>query len=305
MTGSKVGAERGIIPRAIEELLQQSKALKELGWQISLNASIVELYNEDLRDLLANANGKNSSSTVVASQPNSGSIADKKEKYKIMRHDGRVVVSGLTNLSIPTDEYEEGVNKFQKLLDISSQVRTTAATGMNEMSSRSHLIVMIDVSGTYTIPANGQMPSQTKTLHGGLRLCDLAGSERLDRTNTLHDATRLKETVNINKSLSCLADVFLALSSKASHVPYRNSKLTMLLQDCLSGDGKSLMFVNVSPTPASAQETLCSLRFANQVSYFVDATEDSLSFFFFLFLGESSRTWKGSKAYDNYCYPTS
>ncbi len=67
-------------------------------------------------------------------------------------------------------------------------------------------------------------------MKGGLRLCDLAGSERLDRTGTLNDATRLKETVNINKSLSSLADVFIALGNKQSHVPYRNSKLTMLLQ---------------------------------------------------------------------------
>jgi hypothetical protein len=65
---------------------------------------------------------------------------------------------------------------------------------------------------------------------GGLRLCDLAGSERLDRSETLNDSTRLRETVNINKSLSCLADVFTALSNKQQHVPYRNSKLTRLLQ---------------------------------------------------------------------------
>lgn len=103
-------------------------------------------------------------------------------------------------------------------------------------------------------------------MRGGLRLCDLAGSERLDRTGTLNDSTRLKETVNINKSLSSLADVFIALANKAPHIPYRNSKLTTLLQDCLSGDGKALMFVNVSPTMASGHETLCSLRFASQVS---------------------------------------
>ena len=103
-------------------------------------------------------------------------------------------------------------------------------------------------------------------MQGGLKLVDLAGSERLDRTGTLNDAVRLKETVNINKSLSSLSDVFTALSNKAPHIPYRNSKLTLLLQDCLSGDGKALMFVNVSPTLASSQETLCSLRFANQVS---------------------------------------
>jgi hypothetical protein len=85
-------------------------------------------------------------------------------------------------------------------------------------------------------------------------------------TGTANDAARLKETVNINKSLSCLADVFVNLGNKSSHIPYRNSKLTMLLQDCLGGDGKSLMIVNISPTQASAGETTCSLRFADQVS---------------------------------------
>ncbi|CAN0144752.1 unnamed protein product, partial [Ectocarpus sp. 4 AP-2014] len=101
---------------------------------------------------------------------------------------------------------------------------------------------------------------------GVLHLVDLAGSERLDRSGVGNDAQRLRETQAINKSLSCLADVFSALSAKASHVPFRNSKLTYLMQDCLSGDGKALMFVNLSPTAASANESVCSLRFANQVS---------------------------------------
>lgn len=77
---------------------------------------------------------------------------------------------------------------------------------------------------------------------------------------------RARETCNINKSLSCLGDVFAALARKQAHVPYRNSKLTFLLQPCLGGDGKTLMFVNINPEPASAGETLCSLRFAGQVN---------------------------------------
>jgi kinesin family protein C1 len=73
-------------------------------------------------------------------------------------------------------------------------------------------------------------PTNGIKMNGGLRLVDLAGSERLDRSGVLSNAVRLKETVNINKSLLCLTDVFLALSAKTSHVPYRNSKLTLLLQ---------------------------------------------------------------------------
>jgi len=101
-------------------------------------------------------------------------------------------------------------------------------------------------------------------LKGQLNLVDLAGSERLARSGATGD--QAKETVAINKSLSSLADVFAALGRKASHIPYRNSKLTYLLQPCLSGDGKTLMMVNLSPTEASYQESLSTLRFAKQVN---------------------------------------
>jgi len=272
MTGERLGNQRGIIPRSIEELLQQSQKLQDSGWEIQLCVSIVELYNEELRDLLHSSNNRTGANTSTNG-----------EKFKIIRqNNGRVIVTGLSSMPITTTDYDEGLHQFYELLERASQIRSTASTNMNETSSRSHLIVMIDVIASY-VSQNGF--GQKVILNGGLRLCDLAGSERLDRTNTLNDSARLKETVNINKSLSCLADVFLALGNKQSHVPYRNSKLTMLLQvsfsctfsnlyyvnicmilqDCLSGDGKSLMFVNVSPTVASSPETLCSLRFANQV----------------------------------------
>jgi kinesin family protein C1 len=113
---------------------------------------------------------------------------------------------------------------------------------------------------------NGYNTDSGAIVNGALNLCDLAGSERLDRSGAGADATRLKETQAINKSLSCLGDVFNSLATGASHVPYRNSKLTYLLQDCLSGDGKALMFVNLSPTTASSGESLCSLRFAQRVN---------------------------------------
>merc|ERR1712113_1383471 len=101
-------------------------------------------------------------------------------------------------------------------------------------------------------------------LHGALHLVDLAGSERLDRSNAVGD--RLKETQNINRSLSSLADVFSAKAEGRSHIPFRNSKLTHLMEPCLSGHGKTLMAVNVGPEAINSHETLCSLRFASQVS---------------------------------------
>ena len=97
-----------------------------------------------------------------------------------------------------------------------------------------------------------------------LNLCDLAGSERLKRSGVSGDEA--KEAVAINKSLSALTSVFVSLGSKSGHVPYRDNKLTWLLQPSLSGDGKTLMFCNLSPTDESSQESLSSLRFASQVN---------------------------------------
>lgn len=238
MSGERAGTQRGIIPRAVEQILQQAVSMREAGWEMGVTASVVELYNEDLRDLLA-AKG-----------------AEGGDRLKVSNLQGRVTVAGLTTVDIDCAP-ASGLAQMEGLLETARKARITISTGMNEQSSRSHMLVMLELTARHR--------DGTTVTRGGLRLVDLAGSERLDRTGTLHDAARLKETVNINKSLSCLADVFVALGHKQQHVPYRNSKLTMLLQDCMSGDGKSMMIVNVSPTPASAQETLCSLRFANQV----------------------------------------
>lgn len=97
-----------------------------------------------------------------------------------------------------------------------------------------------------------------------MNLVDLAGSERLNDSGAT--GSRQKETQAINKSLSSLGDVFVALSNKSQHVPYRNSELTKLLRPCLGGDGKTLMMLNLSPAPASYQQSLCSLRFGSKVN---------------------------------------
>lgn len=213
MSGSGEGNARGIIPRAVEDLLSQACAMQGQGWTITITTSIVEIYNEEIRDLLGADN-------IAKTNAKTGKIT-------IVKQHGRVMIHGLEQRPLDLFTHDQptiAMQQFHQSLAQATSNRRTARTAMNEDSSRSHLVVMLDVTASLTTSQG------TVTLHGGLRLCDLAGSERLNRTDTLNDAVRLKETVNINSSLSCLADVFLALSQKAAHVPFRNSKLTMLLQ---------------------------------------------------------------------------
>ena len=246
MQGSGNGAMRGIIPRAVEQILAQAKVLQSQKWNFNLSASFLEIYNEDLKDLLV--------SMTNGQQP-----ASRAKKLAIKRNrEGKSFVDGLTEIPIETVASETGMQQLEALMGVAARARSVASTKMNSQSSRSHSVFMLHL--------RGYNEDSGAVVEGALNLCDLAGSERLDRSGAGADAKRLKETQAINKSLSCLGDVFNALAQRASHVPYRNSKLTYLLQDCLSGDGKALMFVNLSPTTASSNESLCSLRFAQRVN---------------------------------------
>ncbi|GLD93426.1 hypothetical protein PINS_up002018 [Pythium insidiosum] len=232
MQGSGNGQMRGIIPRAIEKVLSECRLLMNQGWQYKLQVSFLEIYNETLKDLLA-------------SKEDAGKSLSIKKDAK-----GGVHVPELT-LATVTE-----VDQVEKLMEKASRARSVACTDMNAQSSRSHSV--------FTLHLHGSNESEGIMVDGQLNLVDLAGSERASRSNVSGD--RLKETQAINKSLSCLADVFTAIGNKSAHIPFRNSKLTYLLQSSLSGDGKTLMMVNVSPTAESAGETLCSLRFAQQVN---------------------------------------
>ncbi|ETL86129.1 hypothetical protein L917_14418 [Phytophthora nicotianae] len=232
MQGSGNGQMRGIIPRAIEMILQECETLKEQGWNYVTKVSFLEIYNESLKDLLA---------TKRSSDDRLGIKKDAK---------GGVYVPGLTMVDVTA------IDQVEVLMERASRARSVACTDMNAQSSRSHSV--------FTLHLQGVNDKDGVMLNGQLNLVDLAGSERASRSNVSGD--RLKETQAINKSLSCLADVFNAIGNKASHIPFRNSKLTYLLQSSLSGDGKTLMMVNLSPTLESASESLCSLRFAKQVN---------------------------------------
>ena len=249
MQGCGNGAMRGIIPRSVEQILSEAKKLNQHKWKYTVSASFLEIYNEDLKDLLVS----------MAPAGSKSSTTKKNSKLAIKRNrEGKSFVDGLTEVPIDVNDSVTGMNQLEALMGVAARARSVASTKMNAQSSRSHSVFMLFM--------NGFNEETGAVVRGALNLCDLAGSERLDRSGAGADAARLRETQAINKSLSCLGDVFNALATGASHVPYRNSKLTYLLQDCLSGDGKALMFVNLSPTVASGNESLCSLRFAQRVN---------------------------------------
>ncbi|KAK2447120.1 kinesin protein KIN-14N [Trifolium repens] len=223
---------KGLIPRSLEQIFLVSQALKDQGWKYTMQASVLEIYNETIRDLLSPTE-------------NPG------KKYNIV-HDanGNTYVPDLTIVDVC------GADEISTLLQKAAQSRSVGRTQMNEQSSRSHFVFTLRISG---INENTEQQVQ-----GVLNLIDLAGSERLSKSGATGD--RLNETKAINKSLSCLSDVIFALAKKEDHVPFRNSKLTNYLQPYLGGDSKTLMFVNISPDPSSTGESLCSLRFAARVN---------------------------------------
>ncbi|KAE8703195.1 Kinesin-1 [Hibiscus syriacus] len=232
--------EKGLIPRSLEQIFQTKQALQPQGWRYKMQVSMLEIYNETIRDLL--------SPIRDSSRIENGSAG----KQYTIKHDanGNTQVSDLTIVDVHSSR------EVAYLLDRAAHSRSVGKTHMNEQSSRSHFV--------FTMRITGVNESTEQQVQGVLNLIDLAGSERLSKSGSTGD--RLKETQAINKSLSSLADVIFALAKKEDHVPFRNSKLTYLLQPCLGGDSKTLMFVNISPEPSSAGESLCSLRFAARVN---------------------------------------
>lgn len=223
---------RGVNYRTLEELFRVANERKG-QFKYDISVSVLEVYNEQIRDLLAS--------------PQPGQ-AVKKLEIKQMA-EGIHHVPGLVEAQV------HSMNEVWEVLQTGSSARAVGSTNANEHSSRSHCILYVMVRGENSI--NGEC-TRSK-----LWLVDLAGSERVAKTDVQGD--RLKEAQNINKSLSALGDVISSLATKNSHIPFRNSKLTHLLQDSLGGDSKTLMFVQISPNENDISETLCSLNFASRV----------------------------------------
>ena len=240
MQGTREPQGWGLIPRSLRKLLESAEAMRAQGWEWDLSASFLEIYNEQIRDLLREAEGSRTPGKVV-----------KAPDHKI-QHD-KAWGSTVTNMpSEPVTSMEQ----VAALMTRAAKMRAVGSTDMNATSSRSHSVFALYLSGT-----NSKLNAQ---LHGALHLVDLAGSERLDRSGATGEAA--KETMAINKSLSTLSRVFVSKATGAAHVPFKDSKLTHLMEPCLSGQGKTLMVVNVGPEADNAQETLCSLRFGEKLA---------------------------------------
>ncbi|KAE8908194.1 Kinesin-like protein [Phytophthora fragariae] len=231
MTG--VDSHPGLSPRTIHHLF----ALAEEGkanFTVSFQATMLELYNDQLIDLFHLVDG--------------GGAHDNKLEIK-KNEKGMVVVQNATLKKCTSPE------QTLKLFESANKKRQVGATKMNAESSRSHSI--------FSLLVESYNKTTKVTTIGKLSLVDLAGSERAGKTGAT--AERLKEAQAINKSLSALGDVISALSTNEKFIPYRNNKLTQLMQDSLGGNAKTLMFVNISPADYNQEETVTSLTYASRV----------------------------------------
>ncbi|CAL9087099.1 unnamed protein product [Musa textilis] len=250
MTGPESATEKewGVNYRALNDLFQISRSRRDT-YLYEVGVQMVEIYNEQVRDLLGHGSSQ--------------------KKYPFLHNCRHCLPFNLRTLGILTTSQPNGLavpdasmlpvkatSDVLDLMQIGHGNRAVSATTLNERSSRSHSILTVHVRGT-------DLKTGT-TLRGSLHLVDLAGSERVDRSEVTGD--RLKEAQHINKSLSALGDVIFALSQKNAHVPYRNSKLTQVLQSSLGGHAKTLMFVQINPDTGSFSESLSTLKFAERVS---------------------------------------
>ncbi|KAI9979914.1 hypothetical protein PInf_027798 [Phytophthora infestans] len=231
MTGSE--SDPGLSPRAIHHLFQLAEEGKA-NFTVSFQATMLELYNDSLIDLFHLVDG--------------GGAHDNKLDIK-KNEKGMVVVQNATLKKCTSPD------QTLRLFEAANKKRQVGATKMNAESSRSHSI--------FSLLVESYNKTTKATTIGKLSLVDLAGSERAGKTGAT--AERLKEAQAINKSLSALGDVISALSTNEKFIPYRNNKLTQLMQDSLGGNAKTLMFVNISPADYNQEETVTSLTYASRV----------------------------------------
>ncbi|XP_061742175.1 kinesin-like protein KIF17 isoform X2 [Nerophis ophidion] len=227
---SEPSAQRGIIPRAFEHIFESIQCAENTKFLV--RASYLEIYNEEIRDLLGN---------------------DTKQRLELKEHPERGVY--VRDLSMHT---VHSVAQCQTIMERGWRNRAVGFTLMNKDSSRSHSIFCIHLEMCHT-DAEGQGHLRA----GKLNLVDLAGSERQSKTGATGE--RLREATKINLSLSALGNVISALvDGRSKYIPYRDSKLTRLLQDSLGGNTRTLMIACLSPSDNNYEESLSTLRYANR-----------------------------------------
>ncbi|XP_069507115.1 kinesin-like protein KIF3B isoform X1 [Ambystoma mexicanum] len=222
--------KRGVIPNSFEHIFTHIS--RSQNQQYLVRASYLEIYQEEIRDLLSKDQSKR---LELKERPDTG-----------------VYVKDLSSF------VTKSVKEIEHVMNVGNQNRSVGSTNMNEHSSRSHAIFMITVECS-ELGLDGENHIRV----GKLNLVDLAGSERQAKTGA--QGERLKEATKINLSLSALGNVISALvDGKSTHIPYRDSKLTRLLQDSLGGNAKTVMVANIGPASYNVEETLTTLRYANR-----------------------------------------
>ncbi|RCV45384.1 hypothetical protein SETIT_9G449500v2 [Setaria italica] len=227
----------GIIPRAVHHIFRM---LEERKADYSMKVTFLELYNEDITDLLA-------------TEDQSRFPEDKQKRPITLMEDGKggAVIRGLEEIVVysPSDIYNH--------LERGSARRRTADTALNKQSSRSHAVFSINIHVKETTVGNDELMKC-----GRLNLVDLAGSENIARSGVREG--RAREAGEMNRSLLTLGRVITALVEHSVHVPYRDSKLTRLLRESLGGKAKACIIATVSPSVHSQEETLVTLDYASR-----------------------------------------
>ncbi|CAN1274174.1 Kinesin-like protein KIN-4A [Linum perenne] len=265
-TGFKDGYQPGIIPQVMSLLFQKIETLKHQT-EFQLHVSFIEILKEEVRDLLDSAALNNKTESVNG---HAGKVhVPGKPPIQIRESsNGVITLAGSTEVSVTS------FKEMAAYLEQGSMSRATGSTNMNNQSSRSHAIFTITLEqihkGNPVFPGDGSPPNDSMNdeyLCAKLHLVDLAGSERAKRTGS--DGLRFKEGIHINKGLLALGNVISALGDEKRrkeglHVPYRDSKLTRLLQDSLGGNSRTVMIACISPADINAEETLNTLKYANR-----------------------------------------
>ena len=271
---SLLGEQRGMMPRAAEHVFQYCQELNEQGWTFQVTAQMVEIYCEQIRDLLvgatANSDGGAGAGAGASKTSKTKGTATKSGKCDL-RHVRNAKGGWDTEIDNAKTVVVTSSMDVLQLLNSALAERATSETNCNVRSSRSHTVLTLRIAGvdhhSKTMAKESEEGDSMFCRQGQLHLIDLAGSERLKISGSTKDPTLLKEAQSINKSLSCLGNVIGALArNRSGHVPYRDSKLTHMLQHSLGGDSKALMFCNVSPVSRSLNESLTSLWFAEKVN---------------------------------------